>query len=235
MSMRKILLYSGGMDSWLISYLWVPDVKLYIDTGSSYAAQEIKRLPPDVLIVPLDLSRFERADKIIPLRNLYFAMTASNYGDEICLGATYGDRVLDKSPAFAEKASELLSYLYRPQHWTEGKTVNVVLPYKDFTKAELLAAYIKQGGDVNTAFHESFSCYAPDAQGHECWRCKPCARKAVAFLLNGYRLDRDILHGVRGYLDEVIPQITAGTYGRGEREEREILRAYEIIKEDQHG
>ena len=45
--MKKVLLYSGGMDSWLISHLWKPDVKLYIDTGSSYAAEERRRLPPD--------------------------------------------------------------------------------------------------------------------------------------------------------------------------------------------
>ena len=123
--MKKVLLYSGGMDSWLISHLWKPDVKLYIDTGSSYAAEERRRLPPDITIEHLDLNRFERADKIIPLRNLFFVMLASYYGDKICLGATYGDRVLDKSVIFAQKASGLLSYLYQPQHWTEGRRISV--------------------------------------------------------------------------------------------------------------
>ena len=128
--MKKVLLYSGGMDSWLISHLWKPDVKLYIDTGSSYAAEERRRLPPDITIEHLDLNRFERADKIIPLRNLFFVMLASYYGDKICLGATYGDRVLDKSVIFAQKASGLLSYLYQPQHWTEGRRISVGVPFK---------------------------------------------------------------------------------------------------------
>ena len=105
----KVLLYSGGMDSWLISQLWNPDIKLYIDTGTAYAEEEKRRLPSDVIVEHLDLHRFERGDKIIPLRNLYFVMLASNYGDEIMLGATYGDRVLDKSPGFAKKASDMLT------------------------------------------------------------------------------------------------------------------------------
>lgn len=40
--MKKVLLYSGGMDSYLISKLWKPDVKLYVDLNSKYAKQEIK-------------------------------------------------------------------------------------------------------------------------------------------------------------------------------------------------
>ena len=70
-NMKKVLLYSGGMDSWLISRLWKPDVKLYIDMNTRYSKEEIKRLPKDVVIEKLDLSKWERNDKIIPLRNLY--------------------------------------------------------------------------------------------------------------------------------------------------------------------
>lgn len=229
--MKKVLLYSGGMDSWLISHLWKPDVKLYIDTGSSYAAEERRRLPPDITIEHLDLNRFERADKIIPLRNLFFVMLASYYGDKICLGATYGDRVLDKSVIFAQKASGLLSYLYRPQHWTEGRRISVGVPFKNFTKAELLKQYLDEGGDMETAFRESFSCYEPDAQGRECWHCKPCARKAVAFLLNGYHFeDPAALDGVRSYIAGILPEIQAGTYGRGPKEEDEIIKAYQIME-----
>ena len=228
--MKKVLLYSGGMDSWLVSHLWKPDVKLYIDTGSSYTAEEKRRLPPDVTIEHFDLSRFERADKIIPLRNLFFVMLASYYGDEICLGATYGDRVLDKSVIFAQKASGLLSYLYQPQHWTAGRRISVITPFKDCTKAELLRKYLNEGGDIETAFRESFSCYEPDDKGNECWRCKPCARKAVAFLLNGYHFENPaVLEGARAYIAGILPEIHAGTYGRGPKEENEIIKAYQMM------
>ena len=31
--MKKVQLYSGGLDSYIISRLWKPDVKLYFDYG----------------------------------------------------------------------------------------------------------------------------------------------------------------------------------------------------------
>lgn len=82
--MKKVLLYSGGMDSWLIDKIWKPDVKLYIDMKTRYSEEEIKRLPNDVIIEQLDLGKWERTDAIIPLRNLYLVMLATNYGDDIC-------------------------------------------------------------------------------------------------------------------------------------------------------
>lgn len=230
--MAKVLLYSGGMDSWLIAHLWKPDVKLYIDTGTAYAEEEKRRLPPDAVMEHLDLARFERGDKIIPLRNLHFVMLAANYGDEIMLGATYGDRVLDKSMAFAEKASDMLSYLYGAQHWTPGRKIRVCVDYKRYTKAELLKMYLEPGGDLETAFRESFSCYEPGADGRECWHCKPCARKTIAFLLNGYRFqDPQIIAGAREYVAGIMPAIRAGIYGRGPKEENEIVRAYRMMED----
>lgn len=230
--MAKVLLYSGGMDSWLIARLWKPDVKLYIDTGTGYAEEEKYRLPPGTVVEYLDLARFEREDKIIPLRNLYFVMMASNYGDEIMLGATYGDRVLDKSTTFAEKASDMLSFLYSPQHWTTGRKIRVCVDFKRYTKAELLKMYVEQGGDMETAFRESFSCYEPGTDGHECWHCKPCARKAIAFLLNGYRFDDPaVIAGARDYVAGIMPEIRAGVYGRGTKEENEIVRAYRMMED----
>ena len=81
--------------------------------NTRYSKEEMKRLPDDTIIERLDLSKWEREDKIIPLRNMYLIGIATNYGDEICLGATAGDRVLDKSPVFAVLYEDLLGYLYQ--------------------------------------------------------------------------------------------------------------------------
>ena len=171
--MKKVLLYSGGMDSWLISKIWDPDVLLYVDMCTKYSKAEIARLPKDVIIEKLDLSKWERPDAIIPLRNLYLIMVATNYGDEICLGATAGDRVLDKSFEFAEKASDLLSFLYSKQHWTEERNIKINLDFKNLTKKELLIKYLNQGGSLAEAANSSFSCYEPTLDGSgrwsECW------------------------------------------------------------------
>ena len=228
--MKKVLLYSGGMDSWLIDKIWKPDIKLYIDIKGQYSKEEISRLPKDVIIETLPLGKYEREDKIIPMRNLFFVTLASLYGEEICLGATAGDRVLDKSIPFGEKVSDLLSYLWQEQHWTKERKIKINLDFKNYSKVELLKLYKKQGGDLEKAFKETFSCYYPRNNGQECWACKPCFRKAVAFTIVGLDIGKEKAKRVIRYIEvEILPQIKAGTYGRG-KEEEEILEAYKILK-----
>lgn len=227
---KKVLLYSGGMDSWLISKIWNPDIKLYIDINSSYSKEEIKRLPKDVVLENLDLSKWEREDKIIPLRNLFFAMIGSFYGDEICLGATAGDRVLDKSPEFAKMSSQLLSFLYSKQHWTDERSIRINVDFKNNSKTMLVKKYKENGGDLDEAFNESFSCYCPDDKGNECWNCKPCFRKWVAFKNNGYNCPKEFEDKVVYYIEkEILPLIVSGNYGRAQ-EEQEILNALDLVK-----
>lgn len=227
---RKVLLYSGGMDSWLIDKIWQPDVRLYVDMCTQYSREEIDRLPSRVIIQKLDLSRWEREDKIIPLRNIFLIGIACNYGDDICLGATAGDRILDKSIKFGKKYQDLLQYLYQEQHWTERRNIRVNLSFKRFTKTQLLRMYLDKGGDINEAFTASFSCYTP-IHGHPCWQCKPCYRKFVAFWLNGYKFDSSTISAVISYIRmEILPQIKEKTYGR-KQEEKEILKVLEYYKD----
>ena len=116
--MKKILLYSGGMDSWLIDKIWKPDMKVYVNMHTRYSETEIKKLSSDVKIVDFPLGQWERDDAIIPLRNLYLIMIICNITNdediEICIGATAGDRVLDKSLQFRDKCEDILNYLYQP-------------------------------------------------------------------------------------------------------------------------
>lgn len=235
--MKKVLLYSGGMDSWLMSKLWKPDIKLYVDMKTRYSENELARIrkEPDVQVVDFPLGQWEREDAIIPLRNLYLAMVACNVTGsedvEILIGATAGDRVLDKSPEFVNKATDLLSYLYTPQHWIpEGKKVRVCIDYKQYTKTDLLKMFKEQGGDLEEAFTRSFSCYNP-VDGHECWHCKPCFRKFTAFSEAGYEFSYDVARTVCSYIKtDILPDIEAGTYGRGEKEEHDIVDVYNKYK-----
>lgn len=233
--MKKVLLYSGGMDSWLISQIWKPDIKLYIDMHTRYSENEKKKIQEnekDVKIVDFPLGQWERKDAIIPLRNLFLVMVVCNITGaedvEICLGATAGDRVLDKSEGFREKATDLLNYLYQPQHWIpQGKKVNINIDFKSKTKTQLIAMYVEQGGDIEKAFNHSFSCYNPD-NGRECWSCKPCFRKFVSFALNGMRFTPEVENTAIQYIkSEILPQIQNGTYGRA-KEEEEIKKVLEM-------
>ena len=197
--------------------------------NTRYSEEEMKRLPEDVIVETLDLGKWEREDAIIPLRNLYMVMVATNYGDEICLGATAGDRVLDKSVEFGTKTSELLSYLYSEQHWTHARDIKINLDFKGMTKSQLIAKYKQQGGDLQEAVESSFSCYNP-INGHECWNCKPCFRKFVSFNVNGYKFDDEANKTVCEYIrTEVLPKIESNTYGRGEQEERDIMEVYNAL------
>lgn len=232
--MKKILLYSGGSDSWLINKLWKPDVRVYVDMKTRYSTDEIKKLDKDVKIIEFPLGKYEREDAIIPLRNLYLPMVICNEFPEddldICLGATAGDRVLDKSFIFADSASALLTYLYSPQHWIpNGRRIHINIDYKNYTKTEMLKMFIQQGGNIEEAFNSSFSCYKP-INGEECWHCKPCFRKFVSFALNGMQFKKEIVEIVISYIKkEILPFIENGTYGR-KQEEEEILKVLELYK-----
>lgn len=237
--MKKVLLYSGGMDSWLISNIWKPDIKLYVNMHTRYSEQEIKKIKEnneDVTIIDFPLGQWEREDAIIPLRNLYLVMVACNitYDEdvEICLGATAGDRVLDKSSEFVTKTNDLLNYLYKPQHWIpKGKQVKINIDFKSKTKTELIKMFVENGGNIDEAFHKSFSCYNP-INGCECWKCKPCFRKFVSFNLNNYKFTNTQIHTVINYINtEIKPQIINGTYGRGKQEEQDILNILDKYKD----
>lgn len=247
----KILLFSGGSDSVLISYLYQPDYLVYINMHTRYSEEEIKKIKnskfgsdPRLRIIDFPfLGQFEREDAIIPLRNLYLPMVICNhfdadtYGDlDICLGATAGDRVLDKSPKFAEDTSALLTYLYSPQHWIpEGRRVNININYKKYSKKDMLRLYKEQGGDVDELMKESFSCYDP-VDGEECWCrngiCKPCFRKYVAYKLNGAHFDSQVDVWVcEAIKAEILPSIKTGTYGRAD-EEKDILEALALYEKE---
>lgn len=237
--MYKVLLYSGGMDSWLISHIWKPDAKVYVNMHTRYSEAEIARIKqnePDVQIVDFPLGQWERDDAIIPLRNLYLIMVICNITKdrdvEICLGATAGDRVLDKSYTFIDKATDLLNYLYQPQHWIpSGKKVKINIDFKNKTKTQIIKQFVDNGGNLEDAFNYSFSCYNP-VNGKECWHCKPCFRKYVSFKLNGYIFDKHIDETVYNYLKtEIVPKIENGTYGRKD-EEPEIMKVYKMLCEE---
>lgn len=233
--MKKILLYSGGMDSWLIRKIWKPDVCVYVNMHTQYSKDEINRLDEDVKVVDFDLSKFELPNKIIPLRNLYLCMQICNMFPEddleICLGATAGDRVLDKSYKFAEKTSDLLSYLWQEQHWTKGRKIKINIDFKKMTKTMLLQCFIDKGGDIDDVWSKSFSCYDP-IDNKPCWNCKPCFRKFVSFALNGKKFDEDIVHKSISYIKKnILPDIKNGTYNRAD-EEKEILKVLEIYDKE---
>lgn len=182
--MKKVLLYSGGMDSWIIDKLWKPDIKLFIDIKTPSSKEERKRLPKDVIIKELDLSEYEEktGSHLLPLRNLILAEIASYYGDTICIGSVGGSIHYDNNEKFKNDTEQLLNYLYSENN---SKKIKIELPYMNTSKEELVRLYKEQGGNLEKAFNNSFSCYEP-VNGKECGECISCKQKIEAFKKNGY-------------------------------------------------
>lgn len=232
--MKKVLLYSGGMDSWLIDKIWKPDVKLYVNMHTEYSDLEISRLPKDVQVVDFPLGQFSLPNSIIPLRNLYLYLIACNVTEfedvEICLGALNGDRINDKSKKFTQLLNPLLHFLYEPQQSQPGKIVNVVVPFKDLSKRELLLLYLEQGGTLREVYDYSFSCYHPTKEGKPCLACKACFRKAIPFIVAGMEFTRDEKKQLIAYtFNNVITNMDDYTKDKG-KEGEDCLQALQIIQ-----
>lgn len=182
---KKILMYSGGMDSWLIRQLWKPDVCVFVDVGTKSSKEERKRLSEDVVVIDLDISEFELPEKnyLLPLRNLFFVELGSYFGDIICLGATGTSTHFDKTEEFAQKTSEILNYLYKENN--PDRAIKIIMPYCGKYKQDMLKEYLDQGGDIKYAWEHTFSCYNPQ-NGMMCGKCSSCKKRIEAFKLNGF-------------------------------------------------
>lgn len=231
--MKKVLLYSGGMDSWLIDKIWKPDIKLYVDMHTDYSELEKSRLPKDVRVIDFPLGQFTLPNSIIPLRNLYLFAIACNVTEfedvDICLGALNGDRINDKSKKFTELLNPLLHFLYEPQQSQPGKNVNVVMPFKELSKRELLSLYLKEGGTLREVYDSSFSCYHPTEQGLACLECKACFRKVIPFVVAGMEFTEAEKDKIIAYVDsKVVTNMDDYTKDKG-KEGEDCLAALQII------
>lgn len=230
--MKKVLLYSGGMDSWLIDKIWKPDMKVYVNMHTPYSEQEMERLPSDVVVVDLPLQQYALENSIIPLRNVYLYLAACNVTGfehvEICLGALNGDRINDKSATFAEKLNDLLHFLYAPQQSQSGRLVKISMPFKQNSKRELLMEYIKQGGTMDEAWNASFSCYHP-IDDEPCLSCKACFRKAIPFIVAGREFTGKEKEKIKSFVDShVLKDIDNYTKDKG-KEGVDCWKALQII------
>ena len=203
--MTKVLLYSGGTDSWLIDKLWKPDVKLYINIHGRYSEEEMKLLPPDVKIVDIPFLGTTEVGKeaFVPLRNLYFLMIASTYGDELCLGAVAGDiGCPDKTPTFLQDTEKLINQCIGKDTGKSPYNYKVCMDFVGKSKFELLADYLKNGGDLDYFVKNTFSCHNP-VDGKECWGCKCCYKKFLQAFSNGYEFGDEVEKKMIQYFKDV--------------------------------
>ncbi len=191
---KTVLLYSGGMDSFICNFLFEPDILLYIKTGSRYEEKELKIINAfDELggfggrLIIVDASSilgFELDNAHIPLRNLFFIEIASFYGDIVYLCALRGETSKDKTNKFRKMAQNIISYCWDDVLGLQTKRkVKIEFPVRRYTKTKLLKKYIKKGGDVEDLENFTVSCY--DNKHRSCGWCISCLRRWVAEINNG--------------------------------------------------
>jgi len=181
----EILLYSGGLDSLIAwEYLHRRPIRIFLDAGHRYAAEEESRLPADIFIDrTTDLSKFEPANGIIPGRNMAFALAAARHlpkeGGTIWFSVQkYEQSTVDKRPAAFQTISRALSANF-------GARIRVRSPFWAMTKTEMVRWYLDHAGE-NAAedLRAAWSCYAPTNNEH-CGNCGACIRKYIALSVAG--------------------------------------------------
>lgn len=214
---KRVLLFSGGMDSYIAAHVWEPDELLYCALGHRYQQQELGAVARSGLRVTIDrrlsLADLERDDGIIPLRNLYLLSIASHYGTTVGLAALSGEVNPDKSQRFRRKLQTLLNVCYAASYWSSGDKVSVVYPVGQHTKRELIALYLRTGGDWKDLIERTRSCYATTPK--PCGVCSACVKRYIAMALNG--IDEPTENDVREseYLQEMVARWP--TYNRKRR------------------
>lgn len=187
---RRVLLYSQGLDSFIMSKLIPHDEKLFIITGTKDNEVERDRISQsdfDVSILDLSfLAQFELANKIIPFRNMFFALAAAQYGSVILMASTKGDTTRDKDDVFGHLMSAMMSYfgMGSVDKVRYSGPCRIELPFRQYTKRELVQMYLDTGFPREDLVRQSSSCYFP-IDGQECGRCRSCLRKFTALALNG--------------------------------------------------
>src|SRR5574340_966486 len=178
---KSILLFSGGIDSFIAYHYLQKPRTLYFNLGTPYSEKALrvvqKLIPETIIDNSLNLGDRQIGDKAyIPFRNLILACMAYKYDDRIIIAGVKDDMVSDKNEVAFGLFSLLLSQL-------ENKSVKVVSPFWDMTKEDCVRWYLKQGGSIQSLL-DTISCYS-DENTNYCGKCPSCFRKWCALSING--------------------------------------------------
>lgn len=176
-----ILLFSGGIDSFVAYHFLKKPPTVYFDLNSRYTEKEkriVKELIPTTLIdSALSIGDREVGEKAyVPFRNLLLAALAVKYSDTIIIAGVKDDVVSDKNEQIFEKISTLLSEM-------EGRSIKVISPFWQMTKAQVVRWYLENSGE-SLDLLATVSCYSSEPTNY-CGACPSCFRKWIALRSNG--------------------------------------------------
>lgn len=178
---KQILLFSGGIDSYIAYHFLNKPQTLYFNIRNRYWKHEIQAvtslIPSTIIDTSLDLSDRETGENAyIPARNLLFAIQALKYSDRIIIAGLRDDMVSDKNAAIFDKWSSMLSEM-------EGREIIIHSPFFHVCKSDIVHWFkVAHPDKLNDLVNRTMSCYTPDM--FYCGTCRACFRKWCALTVN---------------------------------------------------
>ena len=199
-----ILLFSGGLDSFITWRLLGQPKAVYFAIGHKAEKKELEKLSRikerfggEIIIDhSLSLGKYEMENGYIPYRNLFFLMLASYYSPNIVL-AQILEYAPDKNQQFYRMTEKLLRKITTGafQQLTMKK-VKVWTPFSHYTKTELVREYGKRF-DPRDLTEFTVSCYS--GKEKNCGRCNACFSRYVAMKNNGIEEEYEVIPSVQDF------------------------------------
>ena len=210
---KKVLLYSGGLDSYILSKFIEPDVFLYCDLGLRDSESEKYWLLKSNKNIVID-NRFRQGDlqksiAFTPLRATLMTCVASYYGEEIYIGALNGEAYLTHTDEFKTRMENLLTYMYSAFVEDQQKKIQIKTPLSNLYKGEIIDKYLSEvpGASLEKLAEDTFSCYNPTLDHQECGLCRHCVHKWITLMSRGYDMSYKFVtntHPNKKFLKKII-------------------------------
>jgi len=230
----RILMFSGGLDSFIVKrlYHFANEECLFIRMNTRENQIEEAYLDarfPGVKKSDLFLNQFELENKIIPFRNHFLTLVAAQFANEIWFGFTAGDTTKDKDYIFKAQMEGLLNYfsLSTDKVLIQGP-FTVALPIKNKTKTQVVKDFLYSPETTAQELIDTTSCYA--GLEKPCGQCRSCLRKFVSLTLNDIECCDSFLHNpVDGNLVEFYEECKRKNRHQEIEEVEECLKRFGVI------
>jgi 7-cyano-7-deazaguanine synthase in queuosine biosynthesis len=197
MKEKILILYSGGLDSYILFHwtkITYPDSEIkciYYDYGNPICETEKKFLPEFVEVRSIDwfknsteslvgkIGESHKGNIYIPGRNLVFSILSAcqELPDYIFMGGLYEEchvNATDKNITFIEKTSDILNYVLQPFK----EKIQIKFPFVDskMTKLDIMKWAIDSGITIDELEQKTISCFKQNDFYMPCGECHSCMR-----------------------------------------------------------